>query len=186
MIDINKAAESSKEDIDAVLDWCKQVYQNNFGEYFSESCSLFDRMKSKEYPITDDELGWILITLPINLFQVSEILSRMRLNHEVVKLRYKQREFEIIKESSAKTVTQKRDEAAIQMIDDKLLMLAYESLISRVESEISLSRELIMGAKKIWDSRRKTDNIMPVGEIDDFNNELPNYHGKKYIHGGIE
>lgn len=186
MIDINKAAESLKEDIDAVSNWCEQTYQSNFGGYFSESCNLFDKLKSKECPITDNELSWILITLPINLFQASETLSRMKLNREVVKLRYKQRELEIVKESSAKTITQKKDEATIQMIDDNLLMLAYETLISRVESEISLSRELIMGAKKIWDARRKTDNVIPIGEIDDSNNELPNYHGKKYIHGGIE
>lgn len=186
MIDINKAVESSKEDIDAVSEWCEQVYKSNFEYHFSDSHSLFKRLKSKEHPITDDELSWILITLPINLFQTSETLNRMKLNHEVVKLRYKQRELEIVKESSAKTITQKKDEAAIQMIDDKLLMLAYESLISRVESEISLSRELIMGAKKIWDARRKTDNVMPVGEIDTSNTELPDYHGKKYIHGGTD
>ncbi len=182
MIDINKANKSSKEDIDAVSNWCEQVYQSNFGSHFSESCSLFERLKSKEHPITDNELSWILITLPINLFHASETLNRMKLNYEVVKLKYKQRELEIVNESSAKTMTQKRDEAAIQMIDDKLLMLAYESLISRVESKISLSRELIMGAKKIWDGRRKTDNVIPVGETD--TSELPDYKGEEYIYGG--
>ena len=118
----------------------------------------------------------------ISLFEAAESLNRLKINQEVLKLRYKQNESELMKKSTARTVTQKRDEAAIQMIDDKLLMLAYGSVISRVESEISLSRELIMGAKKIWDARRKTDSVMPVGEVNTSDIQLPDYK-KLYIHG---
>ncbi|MCM1226159.1 MAG: hypothetical protein NC320_01880 [Clostridium sp.] len=184
MININEAFESSKEDIEAVSEWCEKVYHNNFESHFTESRCLFERLKSKTHPITDEELSWILITLPIDLFEASESLNRLKINQEVAKLKYKQNEAEFMKKSTAKSVTQKRDEAAVQMLDDKLLILAYDSVISRVESEISLSRELIMGAKKIWDARRKTDSVMPVGEVNTPDAPLPDYQNKKYIHGG--
>ncbi len=185
MIDLNEAFQSAKEDMEAASDWCDKVYNNNFAEYFTDAKSLFERLKSKEHPITDEELSWILITLPINLFEVSEILNRFRLNEEIVKLRYKKQETDIVKGSKAKTITERKNEATIELIDDKLLIMAYSTIISRVESEISLSKELIMGAKKVWDSRRRTDAVMPVAETDTSTSTLPDYK-KTYIHGGVE
>lgn len=182
-MNIKEAFQSAKEDIDVATDWCNQLYADNFAKYFSEAKTLFSRLKSDTKPITDEELSWILISLPINLFDVSEVLNTCRLHEEVIKLQYKQKEAKYIKSSTAKTITQKKDEASIELVDDKLLLMAYSVIISRVESEISLSKELIMGAKKIWDSRRKVDNVMPVSEINIPNTPLPDYQ-KAYIRGG--
>lgn len=190
MIDLKEAFQSAEEDIQAASEWVDNLYNKNFANHFTEAKNLFERLKSKEHPITDEELSWILITLPIKLFEVAEILNRFRLNVEIIRLRYKKSESDIIKASKAKTITERKDEAAVTLVDDKLLMLAYSVIISRVESEISLSKELIMGAKKIWDSRRKADSIMPVGEVDTVGSVtksgLPNYIENTYIHGGVD
>lgn len=186
MIDLKKELENAvnvaHEDIESVNEFYISLYESYFSSYFSESHILFERLSSKEHPITDEELSWILISLPIRLFEVSEELNKQKLAHEVLKMKYKEKESEYIKLSTAKTVTQKKDEAALQMIGDSLVLYVYVFLISRVESEISFSRELIMGAKKIWDARRKTDSVMPVGEVETSNSSLPNYN-KTYIHG---
>lgn len=183
MVDLKEAFQSAEEDIQAASEWVDKLYNNNFAEHFTEAKNLFERLKSKEHPITDDELSWILITLPIKLFEVAETLNRFKLNEEIVKLRYKKSEADIVKSSKGKTITERKDEAAVTLVDDKLLIMAYSIIISRVESEISLSKELIMGAKKIWDSRRKADSVMPVSEADTSDGVLPDYNRKSYIHG---
>lgn len=48
------------EDLSAVDSWCDEIYQKNFSKYFSDQRSLFDRLRSKSHPITDQELEWIL------------------------------------------------------------------------------------------------------------------------------
>lgn len=183
MIDLKNASLEAEEDIKVVSEWCDDLYSKNFATYFKDARSLFERLKSKNHPITDEELSWILITLPIHLFDAAETLNRFRLNMEIVKLRYKRSETELIKQSEAKTATLKREEAESKLIDDKLLIVAYDTIISQVDKEISLSKELIMGAKKIWDSRRKSDETMPVSEIETSDEKLPDYK-KSYIRGG--
>lgn len=178
LIDVN--AEFS-EDIDAVSDWCEELYQENFAKYFDESRELFTRLKSKTHPITDDELSWILINLPLNLFDVSEALNKLKVSNEVVKLRNKQKESDLIKSSVEKTATKRQEDAAINMLENKLLVTAYSSVMSRVESEISFCRELIMGAKKIWDAHRKTDSTNPVSPVDNSPQNLPDYQPNAYI-----
>lgn len=178
-LDLNSIHRSMSDDIDAVSEWCETLYQDNFGNHFVDARVLFDRLQSKEHPITDDELSWILLDLPIDLFDVSEVLNRFRLNFEVVKMRIKQKESEIAKNSSEPTAAKRNAEAAMLTIEDKILMSAYSSVISRVESEITFCKELIMGAKKIWDGRRKTESVNPVAPVED---ELPEYKNQ-YIKG---
>ena len=71
------------------------------------------------------------------------------------------------------------------MTEDKILILAYDNLITRVEKEMSYSRELIMSAKKIYDARRNTEQSNPVSEVNSKQNDLPDYYsstsGKQYI-----
>lgn len=172
LINLDNAYSSTKSDFDSVSEWCDTVYNNNFSVYFKDSTELFERLRSKDHPITDDELQYILICLPINLYDASEMLNKMRLNQEILKITNKKREMELIAESSEKTASAKKNDATTKMIDEVLLYSAYSTIISRVENQISLSKEIIMGAKKIWDSRRKTDMSMPVGEVE----ELPDYY----------
>ena len=175
-------------DIKDVGDWCADTYEKAFARYFKNVKELSKRLSSTTRPITDAELNTILIDLPIALFDASESLSQVKMTLEVIKLKAKEDEYELLKKATAKTVTERKDEVAVQMTEAKVLMIAYEAIISRVESEISLSKELIMGAKKIWDSRRRTEESNPVSPIDSNKkqdiNKLPEY--KTPIFGGSD
>lgn len=179
MIDLNSVLSENAEDIESVVSWCSDIYDGKFAEYFLNARVLFERVQSKTHPITDDELSQILIDLPMKLFDVSEVLNQFRLSYEVVKLRNKQKESDLIKSSSETTAPKRKSDAELQMIPDKLLVTAFDSVITRVENEISFCRELIMSAKKIWDARRKTEQVNPISEVSD----LPEYNVKSYIKG---
>lgn len=163
-MNLNAAFESASEDIEAVTEWCTSLYNRVFASYFQESRELSTRLKSKERPITDEELSWILIQLPVTLFDVSECVNQLRVSQEVVKMRNRQIELQLAK-----------DKSGYDMSSDKLLVSAYNSVITRVENEISFSRELIMGAKKIWDARRRSEQSNPVSEVEDPSDSLPDY-----------
>ena len=164
MIDLDSVYNESKEDLQSMNDWCEKLYSDYFGNYFCDLDAMRERFASNADPITDHELEWILITLPLDLMDASEKLSKFKSELEVLKLRYKQQEFEKIEQSQQTTQTRKKEEAELSMIDNKLLNVCYSTVITRVENQISLSKELIMGAKKIFDSRRATENTYPVSE----------------------
>lgn len=184
MLNLNNVQAEYSDDIDAVAAWCDEIYQQNFAQHFGESRNLFTRLKSKTQPITDEELSWILINLPLNLFDVSEILNKFRVSQEVIKLKNKQKESDLIKASTETSATKRQEDATIKMIEHKLLVTAYSAVMTRVESEISFCRELIMGAKKIWDSRRRAESVNPVSPVDDSHMNLPDYQYNAYIKGG--
>lgn len=164
MIDIVSAAEATQSDIQAVTDWMNTQYALRFAAYFEDLENLLDRMSSKSRPITDSELEFILIDLPLKLFSAAEEINSIKLNLEVVKLRNKKTLTEKIKTSKESTATMKKDVAESEMFEDKVLEFAYSCLLDRVDREVSYARELIMGAKKVWDSRRKSDVVNPVSE----------------------
>lgn len=179
-------------DISAVQKFCDELYDQNFKSNFEEIRELYTRLKSKVHPITDEELEYILTTFPLELFVVSENLNKLRLNCEVVKLKNKQTMETIRKnaevESDSLNMTKSAKTEYISnavknhMVEYEVLYSAYSSVISRVENEQIFAKELIMGAKKIWDSRRSTDNSNPVSpvvpdlpEYDKFKNKTPIY-----------
>ena len=175
-----------EEDADAVVDFCNELYDINFADYFKTSRELFNRLDSREKPITDDELSWIVVDLPRKLFDVAEVLNTFTVRLTAIKLKVKEKRSQLIKAATEKSVTAKQDAAVIQTIDDELLINAYESIIERVGRELSYSRELIMGAKKIWDRRSKSEGMNPIGEVDPQN--MPAYNPNKmprkdYIYG---
>ena len=163
------------EDIAAIQEFCDSIYNENFAPNFAKVRELYDRMKSNVHPITDEELEYILTTFPLELFVISERLNKIRLNCEVIKLKNKQKIESIKKEASEeasrqglnKTQTNEYVSSAVNrtMVEYEVLFSAYGSVISRVENEQTFSKELIMGAKKIWDSRRTTDLSNPVGMV---------------------
>jgi len=173
MIDLNELNEEFKVDIDSVTSWCNEIYLDQFDEFFVDYRVLFKRLKSKEKSITDEELARILIDLPIQLFGIAEALNKFKISQEVVKLKNRQRELELIRNSLKSTVTDRKQDATDKMIEYKLLITAYSSIIDRVTSEISFCRELIMGAKKIHDSRLAGIRSNPVSEVDE--TMLPDY-----------
>lgn len=185
MLDIESAEERLLPDSEKASSWCDRQYDVLFASYFSESRELFERLNSVSHPITNDELQWILIELPIRLFRVAEQLSSFRVSYEVAKIALHQREAEVM--SDEQTIhmksAERKEYAQYMTSGDRLLIMLHASIIERVEREISFSRELIMSAKKVWDSRFKTDTVNPVSEPDE---DLPTYSSKKpksYIKG---
>ena len=156
--------------------FCESIYQSIFAKTFEEVVKLHDRMKSTNKPITDSELAYIITVLPLDLFTVSESLNKLRLKLEVTKLENSRREVELKKaftDTSAalgKTTSVLnqivKDELVDKMTEYKVFEVCYASIITRVENQLTYSRELIMGAKKIWDSRRAAESSNPIKPID--------------------
>lgn len=181
--------EEYKSDNEAIHTFCDELYDSYFQDNFSEIRKLYNRMKSDIHPITDAELEYVLSTFPLELFVVAENLNRLRLDYAVIKLKNREK-FEALRKSYTDIAngmqelnkSEKQDWINHQLnqhsVEYELVLTAYDSVITRVENEQSFSRELIMGAKKIWDSRRSSEDSNPVGPVVP---ELPEYHRKEYV-----
>ena len=175
MHSIGRVLKEYESDIYSVQTFCTDLYEEKFAENFKEVRELYKRMKSKVHPITDSELEYILTTFPMELFVVAESLNRIRLNCEVVKLKNKETLERIRREASDEATKLQLNKSqsnefishviAEKMVEYEVLFSAYNSVITRVENELTFSKELIMGAKKIWDSRRSSENSNPVGMV---------------------
>lgn len=137
-----------------------EVYQRIAGSYFDVIRELSDRFQSNQAPVTDQELETILTLLPLKLFEISEAKSKVILTHEIVKLKAK--------------------ENSDNSLDYKLAAAVYNSVITRIDREMMYTRELIMSSKKLWDSRKSSDNP-PVGEV--VMPDLPDYDNPHYTSG---
>lgn len=183
MADITKVINEYHDDMNSIQTFCDDMYTTYFEDNFKEIRELYKRMKSKVHPITDAELEYILTTFPMELFVVAENLNKLRLNCEVVKLKNKQTLEKIRNDAIAdasdnglnKTQTNEYVAHAIaeKMVEYEVLYSAYNSIITRVENEQTFSKELIMGAKKVWDSRRSSELSNPVGMV--VPEDLPEY-----------
>lgn len=176
--------ENYAEYIDDIQSWVDEQYAEHFKDCFDSVRNIHKTMQSSSRTISDSELEWILTELPMMLFSISEDLNRVRLDAEVIKLRKKTVKSDFDKlasemvENKELAKTEVKNWVDTALVDHDILISAYTSLISRVETEISFSRELIMGCKKIWDSRRKTESSNPVGEV--VPSEMPNYNYSNY------
>ncbi len=183
MADITKVIDEYSSDMDSIQTFCEDMYITHFADNFNEIRELYKRMKSKVHPITDAELEYILTTFPMELFTVAEKLNKLRLNCEVVKLKNKQTMEKIRKNATeiAKNLEYNKSQTnefvshiiAEQMVEYEVLYAAYNSIVARVENEQTFSKELIMGAKKIWDARRNSEMSNPVGMV--VPEDLPEY-----------
>ena len=166
-----------QSDITSMESWCNEMYDRKFKQAFNGVHEMFARMQSTLKPIADSELEWILTMLPMELFSVSEELNKMRLETEVIKLKNKTMKSEFMKQEDPKlSATVRNENVASKMVECEIVLSAYNSVITRVENEISFSKELIMGAKKIWDSRRRGESSNPVKEV----KPLPEYKMPEY------
>lgn len=165
MIDLQQIDNTMQDDINSVSNWVNKIYDEQFGPYFKGERELFNRLQSESHPITDEEINWVLTTLPLQLFTVSEALAQLRTRCDVIKMKNKQMKAELIRESEEPTVTKRTEYADEQLLGNRLLASVYDNVITRVESEISFSRELIMSCKKLFDARRSTENVDPVAPI---------------------
>lgn len=164
-----------------------EMYRSRFSEYFKRVKELERAYMSKSNPVSDSDLEAILTELPLTLFSVSEALNQLKLEYEVMKLENRRKRVEY-RENAAQEIIEATEldipitkSEAQQHIDnsvvrnsttDDIVVKIYETVISRVESEISSTKELIMAAKKLWDSRRSADESNPISEVV---SELPDY-----------
>ena len=150
MGDISKAIAALREDFESSDALVDEIYRKYFSDYFAKENEMHQKFRDTDVPITDKELEWIITVLPLDLFSVSNALAQFKQHHEIVKLKVKQRS--------------KNKEASADGLDEefKLMSIIYSSVIARVEQEISFSKELIMGAKKVWDARRDSEQT-PIG-----------------------
>lgn len=163
-----------EDDISQVKKYSDEIYDSLFEDKFSFARGLYRSLQDTNKPISDSELEYILIEVPLLLFEVSESLNSLRLTYETIKLRSKKSKFEfdkLLKEDGFSS-TERNQLCQQHVIDDNLILSIYSSIISRVESEISFSKELVMSAKKIWDRRKETETVHNTGVPD-----LPEYTG---------
>ena len=188
MSSIYKVIEEYREDSAAVEKFCNDLYNDMFANHFVEVREMYSRMQSELHPLTDTELEYILTAFPMELFAVAENLNKLRLDTEIVKLKNKKKVEDVRKAAIAETKVLDMTKAEKQdyimhrtseiMPEYEILLAAYNSVITRVENEQSFSRELIMGAKKIWDSRRSAETVNPVEPVV---SELPEYNRNQYV-----
>ena len=184
MSNLDKVISEYSDDMHTVQNFCDSIYRDNFEDNFKEVRSLYKRMKSNVHPITDAELEYILTTFPMELFSVAERLNRLRLNCEVVKLKNKETVEKLRSDAISFASEQNMNKTQAneyvsrviskEMVEYEILHSAYTSVITRVENEQTFSKELIMGAKKVWDSRRNSELSNPVGMVVPEN--LPTYN----------
>lgn len=181
---IDDVSREYRSAIESVEEWCNNLYEERFEHHFSGFRDVFRKLRNSGSKITDAELEDLLITLPITLFDASESLSVLRIATETVKIGTKRKSDNAanLGRKAGLSSTAAKEFAASEVLDDKLLITAYESVISRVESEISFCREMIMSAKKIWDARRKTDIANPVTEVSELPEFVPDQK-KTYVKG---
>ncbi len=171
-IAITKLETLQEKSSNKLISLADKLYETNFSRFFKDMRSAYDGMKEKgTESISDSELERILTDLPLELFNVSEVLSNYKLHSEIAKLQTKQ----------DMKLKLSEDDDTVEY--DKLVQSVYTSVIARVESEISFSREFIMVLKKLWDARRATESVNPVKEISEY--KLPEYtmpsNSKLYI-----
>lgn len=165
-----------KHESDQLIELSNKLYNENFADYFVTMRQAQERLKLHgEKSYTDDELGNLLTEIPLLLFGAAEALSKFKLHLEVAKLQTKQD----LKDS--KLYEAYATQLAEEVEYDKLIQSIYASVVARVETEISFSKEFIMVLKKFWDARRATENVVPIGAV---NPDIPEYklpNGQTYI-----
>lgn len=174
-MDLNNRLSRLSKDIDEVNQWSEEQYNKYFSQYFKGTVDLYNKMKSSKtnQQIDDIELEWILTDLPLELFSVTEQLSKLKTAQEVIKISIKKTEREYVKSHTEGSETKRKEEAAELTAEDRLLVSVYDSIAERVSRQMTFSKELIMSAKKIWDARRADGIPLPEMNIDP--SRLPDY-----------
>lgn len=182
---IDETLATYMDDMESVESWCNDLYQDRFASFFEEIRGLYEQLADKQDKISDDVLESILTDTPLSLFTVSERLNALRTNREVGKLKMRQKEavtrqeyIKLLDEHGKDAGFSKSDIPSMvrdSTINDQIVMVALDGVINRVENEISFSRELIMSAKKIWDRRKNTESVNPIGPVVPDYKELPDY-----------
>ena len=176
MVSIKRSLLKYSQDFKDVEDTVNEIYYAVFQNSFEFIKYLDQKLKDEYHPISDEDLEQILTGVPLKLFDASEYLHDLELRCQVIKLSIKKSKLnQKYDADDTLSKTEKEDKAALDTIEDELLLSIYNNVIARVHSEISLSKELIMGAKKVWDRRKEVESSMPVNPVDDKNSGLGKY-----------
>lgn len=163
-----------------------QVYIDNIHDELAQVYSLASKLNPDGTPVSDKDLEYILMDLPLKLFTVSEYLAKLSGMVEALKIENTQKEIDIRSNVAGQIAcgekyTQQDMKTLIDsaLIENKATIVCLNTAIKQIEKQLTYCRELIMSAKKIWDARRRTENIMPVSEsnIED----LPEITRNQYI-----
>lgn len=170
-LNISHAMENLKDDFNSADKLVDEIYSKYFATYFKRTFEFSEVFADKQNPITDDQLEDIIVGLPLDLIQVSASLSQFKQHHEIVKLTIKQRK-------KIKSDLVDNDDLNTEYA---LMAIVYSAVITRVESQISFSKELVMSAKKVWDARRHSEDAIPIrGYVD-----LPDYTPNSDVGGNF-
>ncbi len=166
-------SENYADEVANLSEWCEEIYNNFFSGCYDMMNDIKHKLKVMDNgfvygKLSEFDLERIITELPMDLYTASESINKLRLELEMIKLKYKRIRREVLKESEKDENFDSQD----KLSEHELLIKAYESVITRAENERSSCRELIMGAKKIWDSRRSAEHSNPIGET---NTDLPDY-----------
>lgn len=164
-MNLDDLVNSYKVKFQSLEDWYNEEYNKSFKKYFENVHFLHSRFIDRTNKITDDELESVLTQLPIDMFEVSERLNTYRLRLQCVKIDASQIKRKISK-MTTKSVEDKKTELEENLASSEVVISMLDTLIQRVENEVSFCRELIMSCKKIWDGRRSAEQSNPVSESD--------------------
>lgn len=156
MASISNAMAALKADFDAADEVVADIYNKYFAIFFAKQEEMYEKFKDAATPISDSELEWIITTLPLELMEASNALAQFKQHNEIIKLTIKQRK--------------NREPEDIDE-EYKLMSIVYACVIDKVERRLTFSKELIMGAKKVWDARKRTEQV-PISEV---TTDLPDY-----------
>lgn len=154
-----------------ILKWMDDEYDHNFSDFFKIPEKLSKKLKQNT--ITDDELTEIMINLPLDLIDASTEVSKYKVCIECTKVDVKRLKLNLTAIKDKKSYEYM--ELNSKILNNDLVLNVNTALIERVEKQITLCKELIMSAKKIWDARRKSEQVMPINEIDI--DKIPEYQG---------
>lgn len=174
-MNLSETLKKTAQDINDVNEWAEEEYNKYFSDYFKGEVELFNKMRTVKSPITDEELEWVLTDLPLELFSVSQQLSKLKTAQEVIKLKIKEQERDYVQSHTEGSETKRKEEAALLTAEDRLLVTVYDSIIDRVNRQMTFSKELIMSGKKIWDARRADGIPLPEVSIGP-SADLPDYN----------
>lgn len=168
------------QEIGDITDWVNSQYRDYFGDVFSFLDDLSARFQSEYVPVSDSDLERIMTDLPLMLIDASERLNAYKLKSEAIKLKIANVEYAASEAVSGGTKQERDKYVKVSSMNYKLLQCAYSSLIDLVDRKLVYSKELIMGAKKVWTDRKQADPATIAAENPDSGvDSLPEY--KTYI-----
>lgn len=185
MRDLNEILTKYDEDITGIDEWCENLYKSKFSTYFEDIQNLYTKMNKQGDKFTDADLEKVLTDVPLSLFSLSEALNSLRTAREIAKLRVRQdkselkrellAEFQANKDTCGYTKSDIPGMVSDKFLEDDIVDVAFTGVITRVENEISFTKEFIMGVKKIWDRRKSTEDVNPIGAVVPEYETLPDY-----------